>query len=160
MRGLIMREEIVNASHLDRLPVTKVHYAPRGLDTVAIPVTEETIGAMAIEFGVEIRRNSVGLYLDVALERKGDAGPTVQRKILHLSDWLVALDYEIHVFPHNVMWNTFGQVSNPQHEMAEEQFLGLVTKQELIGDVKAEGTGFQKLPVELTADRKLPDLPA
>ena len=164
-----MREELVNGSHLQNLPVMMVRYAPRNLETVAIPVTIETIGAMAIEFGVEIERTNMGPVIVVSLERKGDieldrqAGPGFLKRRLYLSEWLVELDGEIHIFPQDVMWNTFSQATDPAHQRdfpkeIDESFNAVAMPS---SDAPAgPATGFLNLPVELTADRKLPDLPA
>lgn len=161
-----MREIIVNGSHLTKLPVIRVYYAPRNLETVAIPVTVETIGAMAIEFGVEIERTNMGPVICASFERKGDTGSGVLKRRLYLSEWLVELDGEVHIFPQDVMWNTFSQATEPAHLMAQD---GLMSKEDLREQLmgvpepiqdEIQPTGFLNLPVELTADRKLPDLPA
>jgi hypothetical protein len=156
-----MRREIITPLHLGKLPVIEVEYALRSLHTIAVQVNNETIGAMAIEFGVEIMSSHPNnKWLPTAFERKNAKGEktSIERTIVP-GEWLVVLDDEVHIFPHDVFWNTFGQAKGPAHE---EQFIGIVTKAELENDVETEppngkvyqNTGFINLPVELTAEGK------
>jgi len=169
-----MRKQIVNASHLDRLPVMRVVYAPQNIETVAIQVNRETMGAMALEFGVEIMTaHPHHRWLPALLQRvnrKGDPG--FIERALNLGEWLVALDDEIHVFPDDMFGSTFGEAREPAHE---EHLLGIVTKAELRDDsLQIEGafyknpgpqTGFMDLgpgytsPDDPNYQQQLPEMP-
>jgi len=147
-----MRREILTGAHLNNLPVVPVVYAPRNMQTVAVQVTPDTIGAMAIEFGSEVVNSDRSLYLSIRLERVNDDDKkTVDNKTIRLGDWLVELGNEIHVFPPDIMWKTFSGVNDPAHEMAIDE--GIISKKEF-------HTSFMTLPVDLQAPEKLPDLPA
>lgn len=161
-----MRREIVNGSHLNNLPVVHVKYIPRNIHTVAVQVTPETIGAMAIEFGAEIERatGSNATWIRTALERDAhlnkDGRVSKLEVVLGYGDWLVDIDGEVRVFPDSVMWTTFSQAQDPAHEMVSSE--GIMSKEEFRsnGYMDVPSTKFMDLPAELQAPKALPDLPA
>ena len=166
-----MRKQIITPAHLDRLPVLHVVYVLQNLKTVAIQVNNETIGAMSIEFGVEIMTAHPNhKWLPAMLERpnsKGERGYI--ERALNMGEWLVILEDEVHVFPNDdIFWSTFAQDRPEQH--SQEQFIGLVTKAELENDaLQVEGqlypnnapkTGFMDLgPGFTNQEKQLPDVP-
>lgn len=156
-----MRKQILSPMHLDRLPVMPVVYVPQNLRTIALQCLNETIGAMSIEFGVEIEtQNSNYKWLSVLLQRSNEQGDKgAVNRTIRLGDFLVVLENEIHVFPGEVFWDTFAPADHvPAHaEPAQEQFLGIVTKAELRADEKS--SIFMDLPPDLTYEGKLPDVP-
>lgn len=161
-----MRREIVNGSHLNNLPVVHVTYIPRNLQTVAVQVTPETLGAMAIEFGAEIERGQGPnqLWIRTTLERDAhlnkDGRISKLEVMLTYGDWLVDIDGEVRIFPESVMWTTFSQAHDPAHEMVASE--GIMAKEEFRsnGYMNVPSTKFMNLPAELQAPEKLPDLPA
>lgn len=156
-----MRREILTGAHLNNLPVVQVVYAPRNMGTVAVQVTPDTIGAMAIEFGAEVTNNDRYLYMHVRLERVNDEGEKfADTKTIRLGDWLVELGNEVHIFPPDIMWKTFSQLKDPAHERALVE--GVMTKEEFAAKYHngPGATSFMTLPENLQAPEKLPDLPA
>lgn len=166
-----MRKQIITPAHLDRLPVLHVVYVLQNLKTVAIQVNNETIGAMSIEFGVEIMTAHPNhKWLPAMLERQNSKGERgFIERALNMGEWLVVLEDEVHVFPNDdIFWSTFAQDRPEQH--SQEQFIGLVTKAELVDDaLQLEGklhknpgqtSGFMDLGAGFTnKPDTLPDVP-
>lgn len=160
-----MRRQIITPGHLTRLPLIAVFYEPQGIQTVAIQVTPETIGAMSIEFGVEISVSHPNLKcLPAAFERLSgkDEARTLERTIFY-GEWLVVLNGEVLVFPADTFWNTFSQDKPAEH--AFEINDGIVSSEQHARELgmsippgpkmKLE---FMNLPVELQHQEKdLPD---
>lgn len=152
-----MRKEIITPRHLDNLPVLRVVYVPQDIHTVAVQVSRETMGAMSIEFGVEIMTaQSNHRWLPALLQRrnaKGDQG--FIERALNLGEWLVALDEEVHVFPDDTFSYTFANDEQPLHAVAVNDVreeLGLPAFQ------GTAGTSFMSLPEGYTS-QELPSLP-
>lgn len=152
-----MKRRIITPELLEKLPVIEVDYALQNMRTSAIQVNRETIGAMAIEFGVEIQTAHPNIkWLPTVFQRSKEKGEkTVIERAVYCGDWLVIIDDEVHVFPHDVFWNTFGQAKIEMHAK-DESFLGIVSKAELENDVRQELHGFMTLPPELTNEGKAP----
>jgi hypothetical protein len=138
-----MRRQIITPGHLTRLPVTAVFYEPQGIQTVAIQVTPETIGAMSIEFGVEIGVSN-HKCLPAAFERLSgkDEVRSIERTLFY-GDWLVPLNGEVLVFPADTFWNTFSQDKLPEHAEAENE----VAKD--IMPIDTFHTAFMTLPADM-----------
>lgn len=153
-----MKRHIVNPMHFDHLPVQAVEYAPQNLRTIAIQVNNETLGAMAIEFGCEIQYHGNTPYLDALLERINNAGEKVVcSKVLRPGEWLVVLEDEIHMFPHDVFWNTFGQHKVAEHGQFDSLDMDAIAN---FDPNAAPATNFMNLPVGMTHEGKqLPDVP-
>lgn len=157
-----MRKEIITPRHLDNLPVLRVVYVPQDIHTVAVQVSRETMGAMSIEFGVEIMTAQPNhRWLPALLQRrnaKGDQG--FIERALNLGEWLVALDEEVHVFPDDTFASTFANDEAPAHEMVSSE--GIMPKEEFRpnGYMNVPSMKFMDLPAELQAPKPLPDLPA
>jgi len=170
-----MRREILTGAHLNNLPVVPVVYAPRNLQTVAVQVTPDTIGAMAIEFGCEVQvGGNVGhLWLTTLLERTNDKGDKVPvEKVIRLGDWLVELQNEIHIFPPDVFNRTFSDLQD-LHAFSDEVGLGIVPSETLAKELgielapeKKHKIEFLNLPPGMTSpddpnyQQQLPDQPA
>lgn len=154
-----MRPQILTPAHLDRLPVQAVVYEPQNFRTVAIQITAETIGAMAIEFGYEIQiTHPSHRWLRGLLDRVNEKGEhRVLERILQLDDWLVVLEDEIHVFPGDVFWNTFGQAKLNIHVAAVEPVEP--TGFERTSGFMDLGPGFVS-PQDPNYQQNLPELPA
>lgn len=161
-----MKRRIITPELLEKLPVIAVDYALQNMRTSAIQVNPETIGAMAIEFGVEIQTAHPNIkWLPTVFQRSKEKGEkTVIERTVYCGDWLVIIDDEVHVFPHDVFWNTFGQAKIALHGEQDDQIIGIVTRTELREDELAvEGkiyqnpgttSGFMDLPVGLTNEGK------
>jgi hypothetical protein len=122
-----MRIQILSPVHLNRLPMIPVVYTPQDIHTFAIQVTPETIGAMAIEFQVEVESQQRSRWLSVRLERKNGATETVSvARRLDLGEWLVVLNDEIHIFPPDVFQYTFGQDQEPTHQQDDPSVTGFM----------------------------------
>jgi hypothetical protein len=118
-----MRRQIITPGHLTRLPIIAVFYEPQGIQTVAIQVTPETIGAMSIEFGVEISVTHPNhKFLPAMFERLSgkDEARSIERTIFY-GEWLVVLNGEVLVFPADTFWNTFSQDKPAEHAEAENE---------------------------------------
>lgn len=141
-----MRKQAVTPIHLDRLPMIRVIYVLQNFETVAIQCVPETIGAMSIEFGVEVETQQSYRWLTVILERNDhtkDKPVIISRKI-SLGDWLVVLEDEVHIFPNDVFHYTFALAKEASHlSVPEEQ----------------PATTFMSLPADLQHQDSLPPLP-
>lgn len=109
MRGVFDAQSL-DLSHLN--PV-KVSYEPKAIRSEAIQVTPENIGKLSLEFEEELYHDgSSGLpYFAISVKRFDLREPDGQKAPRHLyvrvTDWIVSLWDEIHVFRNNVMLNTF-----------------------------------------------------
>jgi hypothetical protein len=161
-----MRRQIITPGHLTRLPVIAVFYEPQAIQTVAIQVTPETIGAMSIEFGVEIGVSHPNLKsLPAAFERLSgkDEARSIERTIFY-GEWLVPLNGEVLVFPADTFWNTFSQDKPAEHAFEAQVSEGIMSSEQLAREFDIHiptGTKqkleFMNLPVELQHQEK--DLP-
>jgi len=163
-----MKKQVVTPIHLVRLPCQQVVYVPQNLQTIAIQVTRETIGAMAIEFGCEVGSAHPNYrWLAALLQRynvKRESG--FVERTLNLGDWLVVLEDEVHVFPEDVFGATFTKFEGDRHgfpEQIDESFNAVaMLPNELTENVqklndtlrKKQGTEFMTLPPELTHEGK------
>jgi hypothetical protein len=154
-----MRRQIITPGHLTRLPLVPVFYAPQGIRTFAVQVEPETIGAMSIEFGVEISVNHPNTRcLPCAFERFNgkDESRTIERTIFY-GEWLVILHDEVLVFPPDTFLHTFSEDRQPEHENP-----GL---SEGVLSVEDFRTGFITLAPGMTSpddpnyQQQLPDIP-
>ncbi len=152
-----MRRQIITPGHLTRLPLVPVFYAPQNIRTFAVQVSPETMGAMSIEFGVEISINANTRCLPCAFERFNgrDESRTIERTIFY-GEWLVILHDEVLVFPPDTFLHTFSEDRQPEHEEA-------VSRDVL--SVEEFRTGFITLAPGMTSpedpnyQQQLPDLP-
>jgi hypothetical protein len=137
----------INPRTLDRLPLIEVVYIPQDLHTYAVQVCNETIGAMAIEFGVEIGiAHPNHKWLPTAFERTNSKGEKIIiERTLNNGDWLVILNDEVIVFPSEPFWSTFASPDAPSHS----------------ADVPSNHSvmGFMQLPPDLTHEGKIGDMP-
>jgi hypothetical protein len=149
-----MRRQIITPGHLTRLPLVPVFYAPQGIRTFAVQVGPETMGAMSIEFGVEINVNHPNVrYLPCVFERFNgkEESRTIERTIFY-GEWLVILHDEVLVFPQDSFLHTFSEDRQPEHETPPVS--------EGVISVEDFRTGFMTLPPNLQAPDTLPDIPA
>jgi len=172
---MTMQKQIVTPIHLVRLPCQQVVYVPQNLQTIAIQVTRETMGAMAIEFGCEVQISHPNMRFLVALLQRYNVkreNGFIERA-LYFGDWLVVLEDEVHVFPEDIFGATFTKFEGDQHGFPEQidETLNAVAmlpnemteSAQKLGDMlrKKQGTAFMDLPAELTHEGKnLPDQPA
>jgi len=142
-----MQRVNINPRALDRLPLIEIVYVPQELRTWAIQVNNETIGAMAIEFGVEIQTAHPNhKWLPAAFERTNAKGEKlVIERTLGLGDWLVILSDEVIVFPSEPFWSTFASADAPSHSAEDPKNHAI--------------TGFMQLPPDLTHEGKIGDMP-
>jgi hypothetical protein len=105
----------VNLLHLG--PVS-VSYEPKGIHTEALHVTEENIGKLSLEFEEELFYDRVGVPYFLFCAQRFDHGQVMKdgepRKTVdpaelyvRLTDWIVPLRGELHVFRNKVFQCTF-----------------------------------------------------
>jgi hypothetical protein len=162
-----MRRQIITPGHLTRLPLIAVFYEPQAIQTVAIQVTPETIGAMSIEFGVEISVSHPNhKFLPAMFERLSgkDEACSIERTIFY-GEWLVVLNGEVLVFPADTFWNTFSQDKPAEHAFEAQLDERIMSSEQLARELGIDiPTGpkkkleFMNLPPELQHQEKdLPD---
>lgn len=99
--------EDVNLIHLDP---ELVSYEPKGVHTEALQVSPENIGKLALEFETEVLydHNSGLPFLSIRAGRQTEDNLDASKQLFfRLSDWIVPLWGEIHVFRDVVFRNTF-----------------------------------------------------
>ena len=121
--------------NLGHLQPAHVSYEPKGLHTEAILVTPDNIGKLSLEFEAELLFNTQGQpyfwvtaarLLEQDTDETGMTGST--RFAVKVSDWIVPLRGEIHLYPDALFRTTFTfDVGEPQvylpdllHEIGEE----------------------------------------
>jgi hypothetical protein len=100
-----------------------VSYPPRSINTQAIQVTPQNIGALSLEFKVGLHYSTDGSpYIKIHVEREPfTSGPkrTVELMIF-VDDWIVVLWDELHIFQDVEFKNTFHIIAV---EMAEHRLI-------------------------------------
>lgn len=99
----------INLLHLN--PV-RVSYHPKDIHTEAIQVSIENVGKLSLEFETELYYEAQGRPYFVFMSKRFDAGEPDGQTSPHelyvrLSDWIVPLWDELHVFRDAVFQNTF-----------------------------------------------------
>lgn len=106
--GPVYDAESLDLSHL--YPV-RIRYAPKNLQAEAIQATEYTIGKLALEFETEIFYSGDRPYFHFDAKRfdatQPDGQTPPQSLCVRLSDWIVPLRGELHVFPDHLLRNSF-----------------------------------------------------
>jgi hypothetical protein len=128
--------QMVNLYHID--PV-RVSYDPKGIHAEAIQATIQNIGKLALEFESEILHSNGMPYFGFWAARGNKQEPQDQEDIwltVRLTDWIIPLRGEIHVYRDELFVNTFtfdderpptsytiprDIVENAQHRVAEEK---------------------------------------
>lgn len=104
-----------------------VSYPPKKINTVAVKVTRENIGALSIEFETELfyGRPSGDPFFNLDAARPTADNPdrfvTIQ---VNLDDWLVVLWDEYRVFRENEFAHTFRLNAVPSHELVVDHSSG------------------------------------
>lgn len=98
--------------NLQHLGPEAVSYQPRGIHTEAIQVTPENIGKLSLEFQEEMFYDQSGRpYFVFSAKRfaedepDGQTGPS--ELFVRLTDWIVPLWGELHIFRDHIFQNTF-----------------------------------------------------
>lgn len=101
---------IFNAENFDifRLGAVAVSYAPKNINTGALLVTDENVGALSLELETELRYNTEGepfFNFQAARVREDNVGQRVLT--VYTGDWLVILWNEIRIFRQEEFEKTF-----------------------------------------------------
>lgn len=103
MQGL--NAESVNLVHLGP---ELVSYEPKSIHTEALQVTLENIGKLSLEFEAEVEYAPNGFpFLHVKVSRDDEGIDDPRYVYFRLTDWIVPLRGEIHVFRDNMFRSTF-----------------------------------------------------
>lgn len=96
-----------------------VTYPPKKINTVAVKVTPENIGALSIEFEAELCYSNNGLpFFEVEASRGTKENPKPNRFLqIRTDDWIVVLWDEYHLFRANEFEHTFRMNSANAHEL-------------------------------------------
>lgn len=96
-----------------------VSYPPKKINTVAVKVTRENIGALSIELEAELMYFGTGMphfYMDV--ERSVGEEKTLATLEVNVGDWIVVLWDEYRLFQEAEFMNTFDTNSGNSHELS------------------------------------------
>jgi hypothetical protein len=109
---MIFAAKDFNVYHLGMIPV---NYPPRSINTYAIQVTSENIGALSLELQVGLRYDGDGVpYVKFAAERGTVEQPDTPDGLhVYVDDWIVVLWDQLYVFQDTEFRNTF------HHSVAE-----------------------------------------
>lgn len=112
-------EDFDAVHHLGALPVS---YPPRDINTEAIQVLPENIGALTVEFHEDLRYEENGRpYFIFVADRTTDEDPDKPPAVLRvcLDYWIVVLWGQLHVFRDFEFKSTFNvKHSGPQHQLS------------------------------------------
>jgi hypothetical protein len=102
---------IFNAENFDifRLGSVAVSYAPKNINTVALLVSPENIGALSLEFESELKYDREGApFFGVSVARETEGDPERCASIMvEEGDWIVILWNEIRIFHQEEFEHTF-----------------------------------------------------
>ena len=101
-----------------------VSYPPKKINTVAVKVTPENIGALSIEFEAELmyEPETDEPYFFATFYRPGDSESRNSVEVeIRADDWLVVLWDQYRVFRDNEFKNTFRFNNAPAHELSVPQ---------------------------------------
>lgn len=103
-----------------------VSYPPKKINTVALKVTPENIGALSLEFEAELCYFNNGVpFFDTEVGRGTEAAPKPVRRLqIRPGDWIVILWDEYHLFRENEFNNTFHLNAVPSHELSVDHSSG------------------------------------
>ena len=118
---MIFSAKDFNVYHLGSIPVS---YPPKGINTHAILVTAENIGALSLEFRVGLIYDKDGTpYFKIRAERGNDEEPESPATLsIYADDWLIVLWDELHVFQDVEFRNTFRMDMKPPLDVQERYF--------------------------------------
>lgn len=102
----VFSAESVNLLHLGP---ERVSYEPKDILTEAIQVTQENIGKLSLEFEEELFYDNSGrpFFVFSASRGKEDSPADPAELYVRLSDWIVPLRGELHIFRDVIFQNTF-----------------------------------------------------
>lgn len=111
---------IANPHELYLPGLESVSYPPKKINTVAVKVTPENIGALSLEFETELCYFNTGApFFEIEVSRGTETDPKPNRFIqARIGDWLVVLWDEYHLFRENEFKNTFQVNSANVHELS------------------------------------------
>lgn len=118
---ILTAEDFDSLYHLGSVQVT---YSPRNINTEAIQVTKENIGALSVELRQDLRYGDDGqpfFSCDAARKDKKETGQAPYTVMnVRVGDWVVVLWDELHVFRDYEFKHTFDFVDpKPAHLLAE-----------------------------------------
>jgi hypothetical protein len=117
----------VNLSHLNPIPCDYHH---KGIHTEAIQVTPENIGKLSLEFEKELFYAGDGRPYFVFDAQRGEDGSVtgeVTQLFVRVTDWIVPLRGEIHIYHDLTFWTTF-DLPTAQVKMAGEEMKNYAIK--------------------------------
>lgn len=128
------------------LGTTLVSYPPKNINTEALLVTPENIGAVSLELKAELLyddKDSPYMALEVA---RGTGQHAVHRMMtVRVEDWIVVLWDELHVFKDFEFRNTFHFHSEkPLHELSVDPSSGIEVAQR--GDLHDDNIPIVRSP--------------
>lgn len=136
-----LNAESVNLVHLNP---ELVSYEPKGIHTEALQVTLENIGKLSLEFETEVQYAENGLpFLLIKVERF-DKDP--KHLYFRLTDWIVPLWGEIHVFRDLMFRSTF-TFDNPN--VAAKHAQGPPQMPAALGNVRWDADGESGIAADL-----------
>lgn len=96
----------VSLLHLNPIPC---NYSPKGIHTEAIQVTPENIGKLSLEFEEELfyGPDSRPFFVFDAQRGENMADGEVTQLYVRVTDWIVPLRGEIHIYRDQTFWTTF-----------------------------------------------------
>lgn len=104
----VLNAESLNLSHLNP---RQISYEPKNIHTEAIQVTPENIGKLSLEFEQELVYDNQGRPYFFFSAQRFDSGLDVldgsTELFVRMTDWIVPLRGELHVFRDDVFQNTF-----------------------------------------------------
>lgn len=118
---------IANPHNMYLPGMESVSYPPKKINTVAVKVTPENIGALSIEFESELlydqRTGQPHFYADFErlIDNDQKTWATVE---IRLGDWLVVLWDQYRVFRENEFAHTFRLNAVPSHELSVDHSSG------------------------------------
>jgi hypothetical protein len=100
---------IANPHELYLPGLESVSYPPKKINTVAVKVTTENIGALSLEFESELCYFNNGVpFFETEVSRGTEAEPKPARYLqIRPGDWIVVLWDEYHLFRENEFQHTF-----------------------------------------------------
>lgn len=156
---------IFNAENFDifRLGSVAVVYPPKNINTVALRVAAENIGALSLEFESELRYDADGSpYFNILVERgaSDEMAKSFNLQVFE-GDWIVILWNEIRIFREEEFKNTFEFDRGPDAVSTDmvdvntrRAQIGLKPYPDLTGDV--EKTQIQPAVGELQERPEIP----
>lgn len=139
-----MNSESVNLVHLGP---ELVSYEPKGIHTEALQVTLENIGKLSLEFEVEVEYAPNGFpFLHVKVSRDDEGIDDPRYVYFRLTDWIVPLRGEIHVFRDHMFRSTF-TFDNPT--VAAKHAQGPPQIPPMLGNVRWDADGESGIATDL-----------